>query len=181
MNYESGSSRDLAYRVMVLLYRIYDLAFPGGRGMPRGFGIRKGQTVVDYGCGPGRYLREASGLVGPRGKVYAADVNDTGLRIARKEIEKRGLANVECVKIIEGRSSIPAHSADLVYALDMFHAVRDPKAFLTEIRRIVKKNGRLILEDGHQPRAATKWKLAESGLWRIDSETRRHVLCVPKR
>ncbi|MBE3064027.1 MAG: hypothetical protein IMZ69_03300 [Spirochaetes bacterium] len=40
-------------------------------------------------------------------------------------------------------------------ALDMFHAVRDPAAWLRVIHRIVKSNGRLILEDGHQSRAST--------------------------
>jgi tRNA A58 N-methylase Trm61 len=37
------------------------------------FGIQQGMTVVDYGCGPGRYTVEFVRLVGPEGKVYSDD------------------------------------------------------------------------------------------------------------
>ena len=65
-------------------------------------------------------------------------------------------------------------------ALDMFHAVRDPAAWLRVIHRIVKSTGRLILEDGHQSRASTVAKVSGSSeLWRISGESRLAVTCVP--
>ena len=83
--------------------------------------------------------------------------------------------------IRDGRCAIPDASADLVYALDMFHAVRDPKGFLAEIHRFTKPGGVLVLEDGHQPRAVTRKKLLDAGGWRIESETRWHLRCVRDR
>lgn len=38
------------------------------------FGIKEGFTVIDYGCGPGGYLKRVSRLVGGKGKLYAVDM-----------------------------------------------------------------------------------------------------------
>ena len=81
--------------------------------------------MVDYGCGPGRYLARASRLAGRSGRVYAADISGVALRYASARVARFDLPNVTVLPIREGRSTIPDASADLVYALDMFHAVRD--------------------------------------------------------
>jgi ubiquinone/menaquinone biosynthesis C-methylase UbiE len=169
-----------AYRLMAAEYAVQDLLVRGFEKVLDGFAIRPGWTVVDYGCGPGRYLRRASALVGPRGRVYAADVSEVAVGLAKRRIARQGLPNVVVMRIEDGKSRIPSACADLVYALDMFHAVRDPTAFLREIRRIVKPAGRLILEDGHQLRARTLRKIAESGAWEVGGQTGLAVTCVPR-
>lgn len=179
MNYR-GSTRGsrFTYRLMVIEYAVQDFLVRGHDRVLDGFGIASGTTIVDYGCGPGRYLEKASRLVGPSGRVYAADINPVGLDLAGARTARLGLANVAVVPIRDGRCAIPDRCADLAYALDMFHAVGDPAAFLAEIRRITKPGGTLILEDGHQPREATRRKVAAAGGWRIEAETRRHLRCV---
>ncbi len=178
MDYRGATVRSrLAYRLMVLEYAIHDFLVRGHERALDGFGILPGTTVVDYGCGPGRYLAKASRLVGPSGRVYAADINPIALDFARARIARRGLQNVGVAPIRNGACGLPDATADLVYALDMFHAVRDPAAFLAEIRRFTKPGGTLILEDGHQPRDATRRKLTAAGGWRIEAETRRHLRC----
>ncbi len=89
-----------------------------------------------------------------------------------------GLATVSVVPIRDGVCGIPDDAADLVFALDMFHAVHDPAAFLAEIRRFTKPGGTLILEDGHQPREATRRKVLSAGGWRIEAETHAHLRCL---
>jgi ubiquinone/menaquinone biosynthesis C-methylase UbiE len=168
----------LAYRIMVLEYAVQDLLVRGHERALDGFGIAPGATVVDYGCGPGRYLAKAAGLVGPSGKVYAADINPVALACAGARVERLGLANVNVVPIRADACGIPDAAADLVYALDMFHAVRDPAVFLAEIRRFTKPGGTLILEDGHQPRESTRRKVAAAGGWRIEAESPWHLRCV---
>jgi ubiquinone/menaquinone biosynthesis C-methylase UbiE len=175
-----GALSKAAYRLMVWEYALQDLLIPGYDAVMEGFGIHKGFTVVDYGCGPGRYVRKASELVGPKGRVFAADVSEVAVRCVETRIARLGLANVFPILIRAGRAEIPSAAADLAYALDMFHAVRDPAAFLKEIRRIVKPGGRLILEDGHQSRASTIAKVSAcSALWKIAGVTRLAVVCEP--
>ena len=38
-------------------------------------GLKTGQTVLDFGCNKGNYVRAAAQVVGPLGKVYALDKN----------------------------------------------------------------------------------------------------------
>ena len=179
MDYRGTTLRSrIGYHLMVLEYAIQDFLVRGHERALDGFGITPGSVVVDYGCGPGRYLARASRLAGPSGRVYAADISDVALRYAAARVRRLGLDTVTVLPIREGRSAIPDASADLVYALDMFHAVRDPQGFFAEIHRFTKPGGVLVLEDGHQPRAVTRKKLLDAGGWRIESATRWHLRCV---
>jgi len=67
--------------------------------------------------------------------------------------------------------------ADVVCAIDMFFTIKKPSEFLAELKRIIKKDGILIIDDGHQPRSVTKNKIADSGLWEILEETKDHLKC----
>jgi len=167
----------IAYHGMVAVYSVMDFLVRGHERALDAFGIEPGFTVVDYGCGPGRYLARASRLVGPTGRVYAADISDVALGYAAARVARGRLANVSLLPIRGGRCAIADASADLVYALDMFHAVADPEAFLREIRRFTKPRGTLILEDGHQSRDVTRRKVVDAGGWRIETETRSHLRC----
>lgn len=168
---------DAAYRGMALWFRLADFFFPKKDRLAE-FGIREGETVVDYGCGPGRYLAEASRRVGPGGTVYAVDIHELAMREVEERIRSEDLANVIPVLAKGYSCPIAAGSADRIWALDMFHMVSDPAALLAELRRIARPGAVLILEDGHQRRRTTLRKLSSFPGWRIGREERRHVRCV---
>ena len=71
------------------------------------------------------------------------------------------------------------NTADLIYALDMFHMIEDANSFLNELNRIIKKDGILILEAGHQKRERAREKVNNSGKWSIFEESERHMRCIP--
>lgn len=143
------------------------------------FGITSGMTVVDYGCGPGRYTIRFSKLVGDSGKVYAVDIHELGITAVQRKIEKNNLRNIEPVLATGYHSGLPDHVADRVAAIDMFFLVPEPATFLQEIHRITKKNGVLIIDDGHQSRTTTKEKIFSSDRWEIMEETPDHLKCRP--
>ena len=60
---------DISFKMMTLLFRLVDLIFPYINRCLKKFGVKEGMTVVDYGCGPGRYSTKLARLVGPEGKV----------------------------------------------------------------------------------------------------------------
>ena len=143
------------------------------------FGMAEGMTVVDYGCGTGRYTVCFSKIVGETGKVYAVDIHDLSIQTVNKRIEKHGIRNVETFLAKGYSSRLPDHIADRVAAIDMFFLIPDPISFLKEIHRITKKDGTLIIDDGHQSRKRTKEKVASSNLWKIATETPDHLECKP--
>ena len=72
---ENEHMSDMQFRLMVLTMNVVDILFSHIEKRVAGFGIRPGMTVVDYGCGPGRYTVHYSRLAGRQGKVYAVDIH----------------------------------------------------------------------------------------------------------
>jgi len=57
--------------------------------------------------------------------------------------------------------------------------VNDTTGLLKELKRILKPEGKLILEDGHQPREKSRQKVLNSGFWEIVGENKKHMTCKP--
>jgi hypothetical protein len=55
--------------------------------------------------------------------------------------------------------------------------IEQPNEFLIELSRLVKSDGTIIIEDGHQPRSETIQKIEKSGFIKIIAETKSHVKC----
>jgi ubiquinone/menaquinone biosynthesis C-methylase UbiE len=171
---------DLAFKMMSATFTLKDRFFPGIDKRIEAFEVVEGMTVVDYGCGPGRYTTRFSRLVGDRGKVYAVDVQELALETVKRKMQALGLSNIIPVLARGYSTDIPDQTADMVFALDMFFGVRDPAALLAEIHRIVRPEGVLVLDDGHQSRESTLEKINRSGKWEIEKESRDHLRLVPR-
>ena len=169
---------DIAFKMMSFSFKLLDIISSVDKRMDT-FGIKENFTVIDYGCGPGRHLKKASCLVGEKGKVYAVDVHKLAIKSVEKKIEEYDLKNVEPVLANGYFCNINAHSADMIYALDMFHMIKTPLPFLKELHRLLKKDGFLIIEDGHQSRNETKIKINNSKIWNVVEESKKHLKCIP--
>jgi ubiquinone/menaquinone biosynthesis C-methylase UbiE len=169
-----------SFRIMVLFFDIINFVYPHVARRAKRFGIGAGMTVVDYGCGPGRYTINLADLVGETGKVYALDIHELAIETVKKRMAKRNLRNVQPILIKGYNSTLPNETADVVCAIDMFFIIKNPTEFLAELKRIIKRNGILVIDDGHQPRSLTKQKILDSGLWDIFEETPDHLKCKPR-
>jgi ubiquinone/menaquinone biosynthesis C-methylase UbiE len=139
------------------------------------FKIKKGSTLVDYGCGPGIYTEWFSKAVGEKGMVYAVDINIIAKDYIEKIINKKGIKNVSFKSAKEYKCKLETEIADVVAALDIIHGIENMKLFLKELFRICKNNGMLIIDDGHQKRTITKKYLKENIYWKIVEETKDHI------
>jgi ubiquinone/menaquinone biosynthesis C-methylase UbiE len=168
-----------SFRMMSWTFKVVDFFYPYIKKRIKKFGIEEGVTVVDYGCGPGRYSTEIAKLIGEKGKVYAVDIHELAIEAVKRKTEKIGLRNVEPLLVSGYNSNIPSNTADVVCAIDMFWIIKNPTEFLGELRRITKDGGTLVIDDGHQSRGVTKKKILDSGLWDIYEETSDHLKCKP--
>jgi ubiquinone/menaquinone biosynthesis C-methylase UbiE len=169
---------DFTFRLMKLFFVFYYFFNPAIKKL-RKFGIKPGSTVIDYGCGTGACIKAATELTGESGTVYAVDVHELAIASVEKLKKKHNLTNVTTVFSDGKKSDIKDNTADLVYALDMFHMVKEPDLFLKELCRITKNNGVLIIEDGHQPRSVSKEKIMSSVSWKIINEEKGFIRCSP--
>ena len=168
-----------SFRLMNVIFHVMDFIYPYIDKRIAKFGIQPGMTVVDYGCGPGRYAIRFAKLVGEQGKVFAVDIHELAVEAVKKKIDKYGLKNVVPILANGYDSTLSDHIADVVCAIDMFHVIRNPTDFLAELKRITKKDGFLVVDQGHQRRKTTKANVLKSGHWDIFEETRDHLKCKP--
>ena len=165
------------FRIMSALMWIAEFFTGYKKKKARKFGLEEGMTVVDYACGPGWFTMEYAKIVGSPGKVYAIDIHPLAVKAVEQKSAKLGLCNVEARQVRGYDSTLETGIADVVSALDVFFMIENPAAFLTELSRICKQDGVLILDDGHQSRKKTKEKLQQANLWEIIEETRHWLKC----
>ena len=142
------------------------------------FGIKRGDTVIDYGCGSGGYTTKISKLVGNAGKVYAVDLYELAIAVVKKKIDKFSLENIQTV-LVKDLGAIQDNIADIIIAIDMFHMVEDTDALLSELHRLVKKNGSLFISTHHLSSEEVKEKITRTELWEIVDEVENTLKCMP--
>lgn len=141
------------------------------------FDIYPGAHVADLGAGSGFYALAAGRMAGPRGKVFAIDVQQELLDRIKKEADHEGLRNIEVIwGDIEqpGGTRLRDGSVDRVILSDVLSQADDRGGALSESFRILKSGGRLLIVDwsdtsdlsgpdaAHLIRRETALKLAES-------------------
>jgi len=151
----------LWFRLMALEYRMRSRPTEVSARLEEA-GVRAGMTVLDYGCGPGRYSIPAARLVGNRGTVHAVDVHPLALRITGKLARAAGLSNLRFT-LTDGPTGVPSKSVDIVLLYDALHDVEDKPAALAEIRRVLKPGGTLSYRDHTLNGAALAELMREAG------------------
>lgn len=177
--YENENIPNIVFRMMSLALSMRDVFAPVSKRVD-GFGIENGSIVVDFGCGPGSYIEWTSRAVGDTGKVYAVDVHPLAIKSVKAKARKKSLDNVIPVLSTGYPVDIERQSADVIYAMDMFHMVQDVESFLRELRRLLKPNCTLFIESGHQPFNDAREKILRSDCWTIVNEERNLFECKLK-
>ncbi len=166
------------YRAMLLQYRVQERLHLGvpGRQLERA-APQPGETIVDWGCGPGRVTIPIAKHV-PGSKLVAVDVEKAALQAVREKAAREGLDNVYTVLLQSHPVAIPTGSVDLVLLLDTFHSVKDKAGLLSDIGRVLKSTGRLFMDPGHMDQAKVLDHVYDSGLFCLADAWGREMLFV---
>lgn len=131
--------------------------------------MKKGSTVLDFGCGPGSITIAAARTVGDSGQVFAMDKHPQALESVAKKARKKHLDNIKTISS-DGRTNLPDASMDFVLLFDVFHEIPSPPTILEEISRILKPGGQLAVNDHHLNRMQIRKKVEESGRFLFDRQ-----------
>lgn len=108
--------------------------------------VQAGQTLLDYGCGPGSFTIPAARIVGTRGKVYALDCFPRQLEIVAEKSRKEGLTNIETI-LSDSETGLPDESVDVIWMCDVIHEITERREVLEEMYRVLKWGGALVIYD----------------------------------
>jgi SAM-dependent methyltransferase len=108
-------------------------------------GIAAGSAVADVGAGAGYMTWRLAERVGPKGKVYAIDIQPRMLEILRGNMDQRHLTNVEPVLGTADDPKLPRGRIDLILLVDVYHEFSEPQKMLDRMREALKRDGRLVL------------------------------------
>ncbi|MFM9914406.1 MAG: class I SAM-dependent methyltransferase [Rhizobacter sp.] len=107
-------------------------------------GLKPGMDVADVGAGTGYHSRRMAPLVGPKGKVYAVDVQPQMLRVLAATAKRPGFGNIVPVLGAEDDVKLATASVDLVIMVDVYHELEFPHEVLASIVRAVRPGGRVV-------------------------------------
>ncbi|MCW4149707.1 bifunctional demethylmenaquinone methyltransferase/2-methoxy-6-polyprenyl-1,4-benzoquinol methylase UbiE [Halomonas sp. 18H] len=117
--------------------------------------VRPGQSVLDIAGGTGDLTYKFSRLVGPRGRVVLADINESMLRVGRDKLLNRGVGgNVEYVQANAETLPFPDNSFDCITIAFGLRNVTDQNAALRSMTRVLKPGGRLLVLEFSRPQSA---------------------------
>ena len=137
--HESKPMPNIAFRIMAfyinLRHRLEDVRKPLKKA-----GVKEGQTILDFGCGPGHYSIAAAKIVGTKGKIYALDIHPLAVQSVEKKAKKAGLTNITTILSDRG-TGLPDQSIDIALAYDMISMVKDKQALAKELHRVLKPDG----------------------------------------
>lgn len=115
-------------------------------------GVRAGHRVLDLAGGTGDLAAKFSRLVGPKGQVVLADINEAMLKVGRDKLRDSGIVgNVDYVQANAEELPFPDNSFDVITIAFGLRNVTDKDKALRSMYRILKPGGRLLVLEFSKP------------------------------
>ncbi len=118
-------------------------------------GLQPGDKVLDVGCGTGTLALEVQQRVGATGRAFGVDPGAQQIARARSKAARRALPIEFKIGVIE-HLDFPDQTFDAVVSTLMMHHLPDDlkRQGLSEIARVLKPGGRLVIADFKRPENA---------------------------
>lgn len=115
--------------------------------------IKKGMTVMDYGCAMGYFSIPMTKMVSPGGTVYCVDIQKKMLEKLKKRAARYNVSGT--IKALQaGKDFNPGDLAgklDFVLLFAVVHEVPDQKQLFTDLYTVLRRGGKVLFSEpkGH--------------------------------
>lgn len=119
-----------------------------GAEMLKELGVTPGNSVIDFGCGDGRYTTPLSQIVGKNGSIFAVERNEEPLAELQKRVTQfSDPKNVTHLNIenLDRTDSISPESIDAIFAFDVLQYIKDWESLFTYFFSVIKSKGIIVL------------------------------------
>ena len=109
------------------------------------FNVRKGDTVLDIGCGGGAAIKRIADTTEAK-MIYGIDHSDVSVELSTFNNER----NVKCGKVKVSKASVEAlpfenDSIDRIITVESFYFWPEPEKCLKEVYRVLRKGGKFLI------------------------------------
>lgn len=109
--------------------------------------VRPGMTALDVGCGIGHFTLGLARLVGPGGRVVAADLQEGALAVVRRRAARAGLADRVTTHLCAPDRVGVAGPVDFALSFWMAHETPSQRDLLAELAAVLRPGGRLLVAE----------------------------------
>ncbi|MBK9314948.1 MAG: class I SAM-dependent methyltransferase [Acidobacteria bacterium] len=107
--------------------------------------LKDGDLVADLGAGLGYYSLRLAKRTGPRGAVFAVDIQQGMLDQLQGRMKEAGIRNIYPVLGDEADPKLPPGKMDWILLVDSYHEFGQPELMLEKIRHVLAPDGRVAL------------------------------------
>ena len=111
--------------------------------------LKSDMVVAEFGCGSGGFTIPLAKKL-ENGLVYALDVQETPLSALKSRSLLENITNIRIIRCDLEKprgSTLPDFSLDLVLVPNLLFQVQDKIAIISEAKRVLKKEGELLVVD----------------------------------
>jgi len=120
--------------------------------LARLMGWKEGTSVADIGAGDGSYSFAAADRLGPKGRIFATEIDAQKLKELRAEVRNRKLRNVIVLESHEADTNLPTSCCEAIFLRHVYHHLTKPAEFDADLVRALQPGGLLAVID-FPPRA----------------------------
>jgi len=120
--------------------------------------VKAGDVIADIGAGTGYFTRPLAEKVGPKGKVFAVDIQPEMIALLTNRMAALNISNVHAFLGTITDPKLPPASVDWVLMVDVYHEFSHPHEMIQSICKSLKPGGRIIFVEfrGEDPAVPIK-------------------------
>lgn len=118
--------------------------------------LKRGDHVVELGCGTGANFPLILEEIGPEGKLTGVDLSPGMLDSVQRRVMRKGWKNVELVQGDIAEFVFP-EEVDAVISTGVFGYIEDGDRVIKAAAEAIQGGGRIVIADGKQPERLPLW------------------------
>ena len=170
MGHRNNNTSKSHFTAMAAAFAVRDFFAPRSK-ILKEIDIKRGDVILDFGCGPGGYCLAAADLVGGSGRIIALDINPEALAYVKNRAAKQNIGIIETM-LPNGGIDLPDASVNVVFLFDVLHHLEGREDIFSDIRRVLTSGGILAVHDHHMEDEDVIDAITASGGFRYEGITK---------
>ncbi len=108
-------------------------------------GVKEGMIIGEGGAGRGYFTFKLARRVGPKGHVYANDIDRSSLDSIQRQCRQDGISNISTILGEVDDPLFPETELDMVFMIAAFHDFTRPVAWLENVKSSLKPGALLVI------------------------------------